>query len=364
MEKHWLDYAAFLIQLGTLIFLLKYVVDTARLAKESRKSTEISAEVLREMRQTREEESAPYVVVYFDSDADKPEFIHLVIKNLGKKLARDVRLIFEPPLANSHEGEFANIPLLQEGIGALAPGQEVRTFFDSTISYLGRIEEDEASHKYPTLPLVYNVTISYLGGLNKVRTMIHQKVDLSYRIGLFYTTSKGVADLVKEVDDLGRTTDNIYRELEQIKRTLSGGIWIKNPEPFTVNRSWEPSIWKAEVQTRVSELRLLWTKIFPSAPPDAFAVVLAELKVRSSVLRAQLLTLSTSCPTEETGIAEQLLVLAMNLYNLERPQLLAIYNHSAPYLEAWCSEFITLLDETESVLHGTAGESRPLSKIA
>src|ERR1700677_5090429 len=60
-------------------------------------SAVIALRQLRQARQLQEEEAQPVVVVdvYVDTP---PRYIHIYLENLGKTIARDVRVHFTPPL--------------------------------------------------------------------------------------------------------------------------------------------------------------------------------------------------------------------------------------------------------------------------
>jgi len=100
MSKEKIDILLVIIQILTLIFLIIYVIKTWHIASANRESAEISKMILLEMKEVREAESAPYVVVYFELPYGE-HVIHLIIKNIGKTSALDVRLAFDPTIRNS-----------------------------------------------------------------------------------------------------------------------------------------------------------------------------------------------------------------------------------------------------------------------
>ena len=68
--------------------------------------------------------------------------IEIRITNIGTTLARDVRFKFTPPLATTHDdtpgrSNLMNLNLFQEGISSLAPGKEIRLFFDQFPARVG-----------------------------------------------------------------------------------------------------------------------------------------------------------------------------------------------------------------------------------
>ena len=106
--------------------------------------------MLEEMKESRFQEIAPYVTVYFDVPYGK-QWIYLVVKNSGKTIAKDVKLEFSPKLTNSDGLTINEIPLIKDGIALIPPEYEIKTFFDTGASYF----KDEK------FPLSYNVKIEY-----------------------------------------------------------------------------------------------------------------------------------------------------------------------------------------------------------
>lgn len=80
----------------------------------------------------RAEQAQPYVVIYAEHNEAHPHFIDLIVKNFGATAARDISITIDPPLKRSAGGEIEDVkgPSL---IRTLVPGQEWRTFWDSTI---------------------------------------------------------------------------------------------------------------------------------------------------------------------------------------------------------------------------------------
>jgi hypothetical protein len=101
----WTTVAIYLI-LG--IFALVQVLQ-ARTLRESQ---------ARQAREIREAEARPYVVV--DFEPEEPPFVNLVIANLGRTMARNVRLEVDPPFDSSvyRSGPvpLARFKLFTEGI--------------------------------------------------------------------------------------------------------------------------------------------------------------------------------------------------------------------------------------------------------
>jgi hypothetical protein len=87
---------------------------------------------LDEGRKLREASLRPFVSV--DLEVESPMF-YVVVENIGKTLARDVKVIFDPQLESAAIGDDAEfLPRFQEllaaGLPALAPGKKIRTLLD------------------------------------------------------------------------------------------------------------------------------------------------------------------------------------------------------------------------------------------
>lgn len=122
------------IEAATLIAVIVYVWKTWSMA--------------REMRLSREEQSKPYIVCYFEHNKDARNCYDFVIKNFGNSMAFDVRLVFLPELTRL-------IPynrLKEKTFKALAPGCEWRTYWDS---FVGR---------NPSIPDQFVSQVSYRWG--------------------------------------------------------------------------------------------------------------------------------------------------------------------------------------------------------
>lgn len=125
-----------LISAFSLIFLIIYVVKTWQMASATRRAAEATRETVEEMREGRDLETAPNVVVYFDIPTGE-QLIYLVVKNLGKSVATNVRLHFVPPLQTSDRQFLENTSFLTEGITSMPPNYELRTLVGSTMKYFG-----------------------------------------------------------------------------------------------------------------------------------------------------------------------------------------------------------------------------------
>jgi hypothetical protein len=209
LNKETIESILAVVQILSLVALVVYVIMTWRMASATKKSAEAAEKTLQEMKEMRDQETAPHVVAYFEAARGTP-FIYLVVKNLGKSVAKAVRLDFDPGLRSSNPGiQMDELPMIRQGIGSLAPGQELRTFFDSAISYFGA-----------ELPLRINVRVSYSGGVHSEERKFEQILDLEALRGLFYSAETGLAELVSEVAKIAKGHNSNHSDLQNIARIL------------------------------------------------------------------------------------------------------------------------------------------------
>jgi hypothetical protein len=216
LKKETIDFVLALVQIASLIALVVYVVKTWHIASATKKAAEASEKSLQEMKEMRDQETAPYVIVYFEIASGTP-FIYLVVKNTGRTIAKDIKMRFKPPLRTSSNNlEMEDMPMIKDGITSLAPRQELRTFFDSAISYYGR--ED--------LPLRITAKVSYSGGLQNSERTYEQTLDLQSFKGLLYTDEKDMNDLVKQVEKVANGSTKSHSDLQQIAHILRKGMGL------------------------------------------------------------------------------------------------------------------------------------------
>jgi hypothetical protein len=153
---------------------------------------------VREAQLSREDQNRPFVIV--DFDLSRPPFIHLFIKNIGKTMARRVRIQTDPPLASTFDKEgprepVAKLRLFTEEIPTMAPDREIRTLFDS---FPARTEQ--------RLEEVYRVTVTYEG--ERGRAYVDEMVlDLGVYAKVTYVEEHTIHDVHKELKKIATTVD-------------------------------------------------------------------------------------------------------------------------------------------------------------
>jgi hypothetical protein len=156
---------------------------------------------VKEARRLREEQARPFVLIDFQA---WNTIIELTITNIGKTLARDARFAFDPPLTTTYDeapgrGNLMELNVFKTGIPSLAPGKEIKLFFDQ---FPARFEKG--------LPLTYDVKVSYKDPAGKPYSE-PTVLDLSMYLGTGGITRHDIHDVhkrLKEIaDSMKRWTD-------------------------------------------------------------------------------------------------------------------------------------------------------------
>jgi hypothetical protein len=158
-------------------------------------------------RRLREEQARPFVIVDFE-----PGFlIYLTLENIGKTMARNVKIEFDKRLESSLQGprEIDETPIFRRPIPSLPPEKKIRVLFDS---FTDRINAK--------LPLSYEVILTYQGATRSSVFRDVYQLDLETYRGS-QMPQKGIPELVAEVEGLR----------EEIKKWRGGelqGILVHN----------------------------------------------------------------------------------------------------------------------------------------
>jgi hypothetical protein len=208
MKADTLDIIMFVIQLLSLIALVVYVIKTAEVAEGTRKSAEAMDRSVAEMVEDRDQQIAPYVVIYFDNQTDSPIF-DLVIKNTGRTAARNVQIAFDPPLQTSLKNyKIDQLAFIHQVIPTLPPNYEIRASVDVIKNVLNS----------ETLPKLYRVKVSYLGGIKSSPREAEYILDLKVFNGILETHTRSLTDLTKAVEKISDTFDEYAKDsVEKMK---------------------------------------------------------------------------------------------------------------------------------------------------
>lgn len=192
----------FWVEVISLIALVIYVIKTWQMASETKRAAEATQASVREMQITRERETAPYIVVYLDI-VDNFAF-SLVIKNLGKTSASNLKINITPPLTSSFSNnnyDVNDLSFLKKGFPSFPPNYEFRATFDTADNQLSEINSD----------LVYIAEVSYEDAATNLPYQISYTLDPA--------VFKGILNF-EQMGDLKREIKSISSSLSSIDKTI------------------------------------------------------------------------------------------------------------------------------------------------
>jgi hypothetical protein len=302
----FLENAKAIVEFLSLIALIVYVVKTWEMASAATKSATLTAETLAEMRKTNDEESAPYVVVFFDAPIGK-RLIDLVVKNTGKTVATDVHLEFEPRLQSSNQEYLDDLVFLKEGIKSMPPDYEIRTYLDTTIQYLNE----------PKFPLAYLVRVTFHGGLPSKERIIEYTLDLSAFKGRMWVTERGTPDLAASTETMAKSHEKVWRSLENISDRLSTGINITNPSLLISSTPTDKGEWERALINKLTEFAYLWRSANRQVPDSVDSLETRSLSISDHLV----VILSSHSEDIESKLGQTAMRLAAQIKSLAHPMI-------------------------------------------
>jgi hypothetical protein len=146
-----------------------------------------------EARRSREDQIRPFVVVDVQPSKVWRNALNLVVENVGRTVAYDVTLQFEPPLATTRDDHFplGESVLLREGVPTMPPGRRIEALFD-----LSHVRKDSG------LPMRYAVTVNLRNARGKEETPQRYTIDLSHMYGLTHFTEYGLHHAAKSINEI------------------------------------------------------------------------------------------------------------------------------------------------------------------
>lgn len=139
----------------------------------------------RERLLAQREELRPYLTISIEPGGASFQLSDLVVRNVGRRPAKNVRINIDPPLVRAREarGNWQNqtrirdMKILNEAIALVAPGQEIRAFHDSQIerrevpdlptSHVAKvIYEDFSDEMYET---EFTLDVEALEGVSRIQ---------------------------------------------------------------------------------------------------------------------------------------------------------------------------------------------------
>lgn len=161
------------------------------------------------LRRTRDEETRPYVITDIELSRHERNVLLLVVENIGRTPAKNVKVTFEPPLRTTlaASGLVEGGPLLDEGIAFMPPGRRVEVLFD--ISH-DRVNKD--------LPLRHVATVESQDTRGRDLPAATYVIDLSFWLDQSprYDTFRGdMADAAARIADALDSSVDTLRQIDQ-----------------------------------------------------------------------------------------------------------------------------------------------------
>lgn len=232
----------------TLYFIIKYVRDTAAMAVATRDSAKAAEMTVQEMKATRDEENAPFVVVYFNH-YQSFHSLYLVVENIGKKVATDIKLKFTPRLqvTEFNKDLIAKNSLLNNGIKSLVPNYKIPIPFDFLTHYLKA-----------NLPMEYEVTVTYQGNPSLPPIVLEYTLDLSHYNYIHFQTEPGLnqidTTLTRFALDINQHLNqfrSIPYDLKEIANALNRDVMAQYNQRADGNN--------IDILAKLKEFVLIWT---------------------------------------------------------------------------------------------------------
>lgn len=192
--------------------------------------------MVREMRQAREAQTRPYVVL--DFDYPRTYLCYMVIKNIGNGAALDLRVTFEPDVEYQNSGmKLSQLPIFQE-TRFLVPGRELRFFYKSLQGQAPRAEEQA---------VVARVEYSNTAGATYTDEISLNPYLMSQ---LYFLEEKTFTHLVKAVQDVSKEIKSLQRETARLWQD-SNAAWLASV-PLVADSS------VAAVKAKLLEVKTVW----------------------------------------------------------------------------------------------------------
>lgn len=151
-------------------------------------------EQLEESRRANREATRPYVIVTIEPTVTSRTFFDLCVRNIGQRPALDVCIRLDPPPVRARETdgfEIAEVKMLNEPVAMIAPGQEMRAFYDS---HAERVDAEN-------VPTVHRVFLEYADSSGHPYRE-ESVLDLDAMRGAMYTEEKTVHHVAQRLDDI------------------------------------------------------------------------------------------------------------------------------------------------------------------
>ena len=155
----------------------------------------IARNQLAEARRLRLEQAQPYVVLFMEPMPSNPQFVELVIRNLGATAALDVQLQVEPqPQQSGGDGGPATELWLPDLLPVLVPNQEWRTLWDFS-----------PARAKTYLPDRHEAVVTYKDSHGKETHRTTSVLDWNAYKGRQWVTTYTVHDAAKALREINKT---------------------------------------------------------------------------------------------------------------------------------------------------------------
>jgi hypothetical protein len=335
MNKEALDSMLLIVQILILVSVITYLIKTWRSSSATQSAADVFALSLQVMKEARDQEIAPYIVVSLDVPQGE-QTLFLIVKNIGKSTARNVKIQFSPKLVDNGGDDLSELPLLKDGIAAFPPNHELKIFVDSTAAFF--FGNNERSLKYET-------NVSFYGGLKDTQRVFEQTLDLTSIKKMSKMNQRSSHELSKDVDKIAVSIERISKELAALNNNLSDGIQMRNPITSASLKT-ENDSWHQVITSRLLEFRHLWATFYGGNHEKLLQPFFGKLKTRLSHITDQLLiTISVSPSGTEDDLKNVLLDIVAKMAELNSIRVIPEDAKSIKEFDSTGTKILTMIEE-------------------
>ena len=160
----------------------------------AKRQWDVARNQIEESQRADREATRPYVIVTIEPGPTSRSFFDLSVKNIGRRPAFEVCISLEPAPVRAKEVsgvEIANVKMLNEPIAMIAPGGEMRTFYDSHI--------ERANAK--DLPTEHHVSLTYRDSSGHEYDEA-SLLDIDALKGTMYSDEKTIHHVAKNLEEV------------------------------------------------------------------------------------------------------------------------------------------------------------------
>lgn len=189
----------------------------------------ITRSMIGELQALREAEFRPFLTMDFIVTYGKP-WIHLIVKNLGKEMATNVRVELEPQLLDWKGRSLQDSSELQKALRFMPPGKDVRFFIGVAGDYFGQQK-----------PMAFHADIWYSNPSGTQEYHEEAELDLSNYEEFASLTTKDMNQLTEKLEDLtnslGRIALNTAMTREAVEAKLAAASQVPSIEGETPGKA-------------------------------------------------------------------------------------------------------------------------------